>query len=486
MFTLRDDQRKLVDAADAALLRGGVPCVVAPTGAGKTVMLADLALRARARGERLLVVAHRGEIIEQLMTSLRRHLPRRTTFETIGAGSKARWDAEVTVAMVPTLARRLKPLAALSGCTMLMDECHHAGSSTWGAVAAAARPARRAGFTATPVRPNGKGLGDEGGFTELLIGPQPGELIEDGHLARYRMFAAPRQIDVKGVRKTGGDFNLADLEKRVVEINGCIVPDWMRFNPDRHRTIVVGVNVEHAHALAQLYNEAGVAAAAVDGTTAKGARAAIFNRFRRGELTVLAACAVIDEGLDVPEATCLQITRPTASIRLYRQLVGRVLRPSPGKTEALIIDHTDNWKRLPPPNAAIDWTLNAEEQKPRERRELEADELGEVREKQITEVATTGVELVEVTAELLERSTPAKARRLLNERAMAEIRGGNAAVLRPWLQRTAVLEEATLAALGQALGMPPNWARTQAMLNGWKAPLRRNAETRLAAASYGR
>ena len=486
-FILRADQAALSARIEAALAAGSRPCAVAPTGAGKTVLIAETARLALARRERVVAIAHREEIISQIIASLRRHLGPHVRIEAITAGCRSRYQAPVTVGMVPTLARRLPQLAALRGATLLADEAHHMGSTTWGAVTEAIAPGRLCGFTATPVRPDGKGLGDVSAFTELIVGPQPGELMAAGHLCRYRIFAAPRQMDTKGMRKRGGDFTVADMEKRVVEINGDIVSDWRRFNPQGLRTICVGVSVDHAHIVAGLYREEGITAEAVDGTTQKGQRAAIFQRFRSGETTVLCACAVVDEGLDVPEASCLQMTRPTASLRLYRQLVGRVLRPAAGKEEALILDHTDNWRRLPAPDAAIDWQLNQEVQQSKDpQRQLNIDPItNEVTEGEPvpTEVTSNGRQLVEITPELLAMSGPQRARRLLNDRCLADIAdtvrtGAPPERLRPWIKRLRVLEDDTVRALGQALGMPPGWSDGQLLLNGLQSTGQRLAMTK--------
>ena len=123
------------------------------------------------------------------------------------------------------------------------------------------------------------------------------QLTAGGHLCNYRLFAAPHAVSVEGLRKRGGDFATSDLEQRVVAINGNVVPDWQRFNPTGASTIAVAVSVEHAHQLAALYQGAGITAAAVDGTTPTAERRRIFDGFRAGSITVLCACAVIDEGL---------------------------------------------------------------------------------------------------------------------------------------------------------------------------------------------
>jgi superfamily II DNA or RNA helicase len=308
-----------------------------------------------------------------------------------------------------------------------------------------------------------------------------------GKLCRYRLFAAPHRIDSRGMRKRGGDFTTADMERKVVEIQGEIVRDWMQLNPNRERTICVAVSVPHAHQVAEQYRDQGIAAEAVDGDTPKPERRGIFERFRRGQITVLCACAVIDEGLDVPEATCLQILRPTASLRLWRQLIGRVLRPAPGKAAALLIDHTDNWRRLPPPDAEMDWKLNAEVQEPREKREAVIDpDTGEVTEGEPieTEVQETGAKLIEITPDLLAQAHPVVARRLLNERCRLEVEQ-RAPDLRRWLNYLDVMEDETLKVLEPALGLQPGWAQGQMMLRMLLSPAQRLAATKRLQRSWG-
>jgi superfamily II DNA or RNA helicase len=486
VFELRPYQQRLAAEGDAAMRRNERPCLVAPTGAGKTVILAELARLALARGEQVVVICHREEILGQIVASLQRHLGDGLVIAKLTAGSRPRLDRRVVVGMVPTMCRRLAALEQLRGCTLLADEAHHSPSPTWRKVIEALAPARMAGLTATPVRPDGKGLGDEGVFDLLVNGPEADELMAAGALCRYRMFAAAHRIDTRGMRKRGGDFTVGDMERRVVVIAGDIVPDWRELNPDGHRTIAVAVSVDHAHQVAELYRAAGVPAEAVDGNTPKPERAAIFQRFRTGDTTVLCACAVIDEGLDVPEATVLQITRPTASLRLWRQLIGRVLRPAPGKTEALIIDHTDNWRRLPPPDAAMEWKLNAEVQEPREARQLVISDTGEVVEGEAppAEVETDGRKLVEITPAMLAKAHPITARKLLNEQCRQDLAAGSPG-LRKWLDCLAVLDDNLVVELGRALSMPAGWAQGQLLVRNLLSPGQRLAATKRLQTSWG-
>jgi len=353
MFTLRDYQADLIARASTALKKRQTPLVVLPTGGGKTALIAEIVRLTRATGRNTVVICHRREILQQLASAIAHHTGEAP--QLVEAGSKPDWSAPVTVAMVPTIARRLGQLPA--GGMLIADEAHHMGSPSWGKVRDALAPELLIGFTATPIRPDGRGLG-EAGFDVLIEGPTPRSLMAQGYLCHYDLFAAA-QINVEGVRIKRGDYDTGELQRRVVGLAGSVVKDWLRLNTSRLPTIAVGVSVEHSKELAAAYMAAGIKAAAVDGSMPTTERDRIFTAFRAGEITILCACAVVDEGLDVPEAGCLQLVRPTRSLRLLRQLQGRVLRPSPGKDRALLIDHGPSWRELPPPCEEIAWGLDA-------------------------------------------------------------------------------------------------------------------------------
>jgi superfamily II DNA or RNA helicase len=457
---LRDYQLDLVNRSEACIDNGGIPCLTAPTGAGKSVMISEMASRALDRGERVVAVAHRGEIVAQIVDSIRRHCGP-VNIEVIKAGTTGHYRHPITVGMVPSMVRRLHHIEALKGCTLLADEAHHLCAGTWQKVVAALAPARMCGFTATPITPSGQGLGDTTQITELVIGPQIAELIAQGSLAPYKLFAAPRQMDTKGLRKIAGDFAKADMEQRVMAIEGEVVPTWRRL-ADGLPTLAIAVSVDHAHHVAAQYNEAGVPAAAVDGKTPAKVRERMFQDFRDGRLLVLASACVIEEGVDLPAATVLQQIRPTASLRLYRQLVGRVLRPSEGKEHAILLDHCGNYSRLPSPDADIDWQLNVPAREAGPPRTVRADNVtGEITLAPI-EVLETNAELVEITHAQLMKKAPRDQRELLDRQARAQIERvllgeePQKTVL-PLMGRVALLEAGTAARLGMALGFGANW-----------------------------
>ena len=354
-FLLRDYQQVLVDGTVEHMLKGGAPCLVSVTGSGKTVMLAETARRFRGWGYNVLLLAHRNEIIKQIADSCHKHCNEPIGFYSAKRTTECRG---IMVSMVPTLARRRAVLSSFKGWVVLLDEAHHIQAKSYQEIIKAIQPAFFAGATATPITPTGAGLG-KFGITKLILGPQPKQLMDDGSLCWYRMFAGEAIVDTKGVATKGGDYDSKQIEERIIEVDGDFVRDLMRFNPELKPTISVTISIDHAHILAEEYRAAGISAEVIIGDTPEGKRESAFERFTAGELQVIVSVALIDEGLDLPAATCLQLIRPTKSLRLWKQLIGRVLRTDKNNPDkvALIIDHGNCWEHLPLPHEPIDWTL---------------------------------------------------------------------------------------------------------------------------------
>lgn len=457
---LRPYQHKLVDLVNESIAAGHSPCVVLPTGGGKTVITSELAKQALARGEDVLIAAHRLEIIRQILASLTRHLGETPQLITAGQTTPLQ---RVTIAMVPTLTRRPRWIERMEGRTYILDEAHHQVAPGYQKLRERLAPGKFIGMTATPVTPTGGGLGTH--FTDLVLGPSPDWLMEHGFLCRYKLYGAPAEIDTEGVAIRGGDFALNELQERVTTVQGNVLRDWHKFNPDGLSTICVGISVEHAHELARLYRAAGVTAAAVDGATPAAERDRIFNDFRSGAITVLCACAVVDEGLDVPEATCLQLLRPTRSLRLYRQLIGRVLRPAEGKTEAIIIDHGGSWRYLPLPDDHVAWSLT-EKIKP-----IKAEDCQVTRNADYTVAKRESIREDNIRLQLVTQTSSIDAKRQEVRRRLRKTIG---LVQRGIIPERALLgfikdaryfDETELLAIQHTLGLADNWAETQGWLN---------------------
>lgn len=325
---LRDYQESAVRATFAVLHRR--PILVAPTGSGKTIMAVALTERI---GGRTLWLAHRRELIEQAA----RHLEASGAMVgIIKAGVAPSPLANVQVASVATLVRRAMPPADLVVC----DECHHVTADSYQTILGAYPRTPVLGLTATPFRLDGRGLGDL--FGEIVVAATPAELCERGVLHAPRVWAA-RTPDLRGVKVTGGDYNLGALSERVndTKLTGNIVQTWLTRARGR-RTVAFAVDVVHSRAIVAAFRAAGVRAEHLDGRTPAHEREAILGRLRSGETAIVSNCMVLTEGWDLPALECAIVARPTASLNLHLQMIGRVMRASDGKDGAIVLDHAGN------------------------------------------------------------------------------------------------------------------------------------------------
>lgn len=326
-----------------------------PTGGGKTIVLAAIAAVFVSKGESVLALAHREELIFQLAETLRAICG--VAVGIIKAGIPGNPDALIQVGSVPTVAHRelwFKPALVIT------DESHHAAAAGYRSIYARCPDAAyHLGFTATPVRLDEEGFDDL--FDVLVQGVSVAELMAQGHLNQYRLFAATgsAQIDTQGVKTTAGDFNQKQLARLVQSpaLMGKVVPTWEQYALGK-RTVVFAVDRQHSQTIASLFQQAGIYAVHLDGETDTALRRETLARFATGEITVLCNCGIVSEGLDIPAIEAVQILRPTQSLALYLQQIGRALRPAPGKEHAVIIDHTKNWLNHGLPDDVRQWSLN--------------------------------------------------------------------------------------------------------------------------------
>ena len=351
-FELYGYQQDLVDRVLVEMGGGKRPLAVSPTGSGKSICIAELVRIALVSGEPVTVLCHRREILQGLTKAIEGHTGNIAAI--CSADASADWKAPVVAAMVPTLARRSLPHGR--GGLVILDEGHHGTAKSFEAAIHALEPAQFCGFTATALSANQRPLSVI--YDRLVLGPEPRELIEQQRLAPFRLMVAKQMIRTEGVKLRGGDFRAGDLEARAIEVLGDVVPALRQHNPGIRPTLTACPTVAIAKQVAEIYQAAGISAESVDGTMSATRRDDVFHRFRNGSLQVITFASLIDEGLDIPAAECLQFLRPTKSIRLRRQLEGRVLRYVAGKT-ATIIDHTDSWQYLPLPDEAVTWDLGA-------------------------------------------------------------------------------------------------------------------------------
>ena len=329
---LRDYQQQVYDRVADSFRRGHKrPLVVLPCGAGKSYILSEMA--AHTDGE-VLILTHRRELLEQHRELLS------------GLGVQAR------IAMVMTEANRLGryPRPRL----ILADEAHLSRSNSWVKVLNYYNTCT-VGFTATPIRLDGKPLGDI--YDDLITGVDAQWLIDHQCLAPYDYYA-PTAVETDSLRVHGGDFLLQDLEELMHRraVYSDVLESWRRLAEGR-KTIAYCVSVHHARETAARFRDAGYPAAALDQGTSLRRRRELLEQFRAGALTVLCNVGIISEGISINDVSCCLLLRPTESHALYWQQAMRCMRYQPGK-RAVILDCVGNYTRNPLPGTKVEWSLS--------------------------------------------------------------------------------------------------------------------------------
>jgi superfamily II DNA or RNA helicase len=344
LLALRDYQREALVAVEAAWGRGMArPAVQLPTGVGKTVAFAHGAARWLAgvgRGRRVLVCAHRSELIDQAAAKLRSVAPDLRV--GIVKASANQTLADVVVASVPTLAGARRR-AMISGVGMIViDECHHATARSYVDIldhyGAFDERAVAVGYTATMVRGDKAALGDV--WQDVVYSRSIADMIAAGWLVRPRgTRVRVADLDLGGVKRSRGDYAEASLGDA---IESSMAPEAVakavREHASGRPTLLFAPLVRTAEVFRDALIAEGFSAAVVSALTPGDERARLLEDFRCRRLQVLCNAMVFTEGTDLPLASCVVIARPTTNAGLYVQMVGRVLRPDVGKVDALVLD----------------------------------------------------------------------------------------------------------------------------------------------------
>lgn len=361
---LRPHQQRQIEELAVALRTYTWILMQAPTGAGKTHMIAAIVLAAEAAGLRVVILATRTLLVRQLHERLEEFDIRHGVIAA-PLPHLRNYSAKVQVASVDTLYRRAlanRHIPLPSADVVVFDEAHLATADTRLRILDSYSAAVRIGFTATPARKSGKSLGTA--FECMVLGPPLKALIAAGILVPPRPFSTPL-LDAKALQSIPKDADsdyqsgaLAEILNRP-KLIGDVVSNWLRIANGK-RTICFAVNKAHAAALLESFRQQGVAAEMLTDADAEETREEIIERLKSGQTRVVINCFVLAYGVDVPAVECVILARPTRSLAMYLQMVGRGLRASPGKQHCYVIDHGHVIENLGLPQSDFVWSLDPE------------------------------------------------------------------------------------------------------------------------------
>ena len=336
-MNLRGYQQQCIDDLRSAFAKKHRRVLlVAPTGAGKTVMFSYLTQKLTERGNRVLLLAHRDFLLDQIGGTLARFgIPH----GFIAAKRKRELCHLTQVAGVHTLKNRVGKIAWQPDW-IICDEAHHATAGSWNIILGAYPAARVVGVTATPQRLDGRGLGDI--FDHMVLGPRVQDLMDGGFLSKVRYYS-PKTVSTEGMRTRMGEYDRAETERAVNTrgVTGHAV-EWYRKMCEGAPAIAFCASIAHSENVAEGFRAAGYRWQALHSKMSYAENQAAIQKLGNGELHGVSSCDIISEGFDVPVVTAAILLRPTKSLGLHLQQIGRVLRPAPGKERAIVIDHVGN------------------------------------------------------------------------------------------------------------------------------------------------
>ena len=343
---LRDYQIDICSRVSEAFEHHRSVMVQMPTGTGKTVVLAELVKRLKMKNEglKILIVAHRRELVEQIKATIKR----------------MKMDSRnITVESIQTISRRIDALDFIPSLVVI-DEAHHALAKTYKMMWDAWPDARFLGLTATPCRLNGKGFTDL--FAVLVQSWDIPTFIKEKWLSIYDFVSiksdgvTQRLIDSLQKRGTDGDYQNKEMDMLLNKRPSIerLYQSFEEYGKDR-KGIVYAINISHAKKIMELYQEHGIKAVAIDSKTPAAQRQADIEAFKNGDIQVLVNVDIFSEGFDCPDVEFVQLARPTLSLAKYLQMVGRGLRVAKGKKNCVIIDNVGLYRVFGLPSQVWNW-----------------------------------------------------------------------------------------------------------------------------------
>ena len=341
MPTLRPYQENDLAAMRMLLREHQAVLYVAPCGSGKGTLISHIVNTCVRNNKRVIFAVHGKALVHDMSQRVARlNIPHGVL---MGSHRRERWHA-VQVCSIDTLHRMEHPPKA---DLIIADESHMALSPTWRKTIDRYPQSKLIGMTATPIRLDRKGLGRKSGglFDAMVIGPTERELIDMGHLVRSRVLAPPPPADLGAVKKTAGEYNSKEQAQVCdkAKVIGDIVEHWKKYAAGR-KTASFGVDQAHAKHIEESFRSRGINWAYVDAETPDSEREQIWRDLdaENGNLMGVSSVGCISVGWDHPIVSCLIAARKTASLGLWRQMLGRGSRPHRNKDHFLVLDHVGN------------------------------------------------------------------------------------------------------------------------------------------------
>lgn len=322
------------------------------TGGGKTATASRMIRNAVMRSTRVWFNVHRRELGAQVAKALAKE---GIEYGLVMPGARANIDAPVQICSIPTLVNRLDRMAPPG--LIVFDECHHVAAGSWSKIALAYPDAFQIGLSATPQRLDGAGLADY--FDAMVCGPSVSWLIDNGYLCDFRLFS-PNTIDRSKLGKLAGEFrsDQSSLMMSDPKIVGNVIDHYQQHAPNT-RGLAFCTSVKTSQAYAARFTERAIPSVHIDGKTHDTVRDQIMRDFEAGHIRVLCNVDLFGEGYDCPALETVMLLRPTMSLAMYLQQVGRALRPADGKAYATILDHVGNSDFHGDPDIDRDWPLTS-------------------------------------------------------------------------------------------------------------------------------
>ena len=353
---LRDYQDDLLDQCRRKIKQGyRAPIVQVSTGGGKTPIAAKICQGIHERGKSAMFLAHRDSLITQGSLTLDRcGIPH----GRIQAGYSNSND-KIQVASVKTLVNHLDEYQAPD--FIIVDECHHhLPTNQWGQISER-YGSIVIGFTATPYRLDGKGLGVKSGgiFDSMIVGPPMLDLIARGFLVPLKLYGPAKRLKAEQLKIVNGEYTRKSLDSlhSKPELIGDAVSHWFKF-ASGCRTLVFCHSIIMAELVRDQFQLMGITSETITGNDSRDEQKRKITMLGTGHIMVLTSVDVVSEGTDIPSVDCGIMMRPTASLSLYLQQAGRIMRVSEGKTNGILLDMVGNISRHGFPHTEREWNLN--------------------------------------------------------------------------------------------------------------------------------